>query len=201
MVSSTEKLTCACEKIRAACGHCGLGWTQVVLKRQFIKAANNKLGPYESSLGAQPLSGERSLHARCTAPEKKQIFLKMPLKTQTKFPPTDSTDGLVSPGQPNPLSPKVPCAVYHVPVRTDICIGLAIELPDYVGTEIDEKLKANGILIALEVDRKLAEENETKTRTPGCDSSKNSQLRCRYDWMTTTTAQNNITAPLVKFDE
>ena len=125
----------------------------------------------------------------------------MQLKTQTKFPPTDSTDGLVSPGQPNPLSPKVPCPVYHVPVRTDICIGLAIELPDYVGTEIDKKLEAIGIQIALEVDRKLAEENEIKIRTPGCDDAKNSQLRCRYDWMTNTTAQNNITAPLVKFDE
>ena len=132
---------------------------------------------------------------------KKPIVLKMLLTTLTKVPPTDSTDGPVSLGQFNPLSPKVTCAVYHVPVRTDICIGLAIELPDYVGTEIDEKLEANGILIALEVDRKLAEENEIKIRTPGRDNPKNSQLRCMYDWMTTTTVQNSINAPLVKFDE
>ena len=162
-VCSTEKLTCACEEFRAACGHCGMGWAQIAQKRLSIKMANNILGSDDSSHDAQPSSGERALLARCTAPAKKPSFLKMTVKTPTKVPPTDSTDGLVSSGQPKPLSPKVPSAVYHVPVRTDICIGLAIELPDYVGTEIDEMLEAIGIQIALEVDRKLAEETRQKS--------------------------------------
>ena len=122
----------------------------------------------------------------------------MPPKTPTKAPPPDPTDGYVSPGQIIPASPKASVAVYQVPVFTDICKGLGIELPDYDGTDIDEMLEAIGIKTTLEDVRKLAEENEIKIRTSGRDSRKSSQLRCIYDWMTTSTVQNSINTPRAK---